>query len=164
MLAQELGQRHQDARGAEAALQPMMVLKRLLQRVQPVAIGERFDRGDLLAVALHREHQAGARARPAEEDRARAACAVLASDVRAGEVQLVAQKIHQREACFHFTAVCLAVHRDGYRSRISHWIQNLNSRSFQPRKHTEAHRNLQERRNQSKTMTLQAFELSVLSV
>ena len=52
-----------------------------------------LDGGDLMAVGLHREHQAGARRASVEEDRAGAADAVFAAEMRAGEAELMAEEI-----------------------------------------------------------------------
>ena len=46
---------------AEAALQPVVLVEGLLQRMELAAVGQALDRADLGAVGLHREH--GARAR-----------------------------------------------------------------------------------------------------
>ena len=46
---------------------------------------------------LHREHQAGARAAAVDQHRAGAAHAVLAAEMRAGEAELVAQEIGERQ-------------------------------------------------------------------
>ena len=51
-----------------------------------------------MSVGLHREHQAGAHRLAVEEDRAGAADAVLAADVRAGQAELVAQEVAQQQA------------------------------------------------------------------
>ena len=98
IVAQQLDQRRQNARRAEAALQAVIVAERLLQRMQRVGIGrDAFDGHDLVAVGLHREHQAGARRIAVEQDGAGAAHAVLAAEMRAGEAQPMAQEIGQRQ-------------------------------------------------------------------
>src|SRR6516162_2805905 len=55
----ECGDQH--ARRTEAALQRVVFVKRLLHRVQLVAIGEAFDGDQLDTVRLHGKHDAGAR-------------------------------------------------------------------------------------------------------
>src|SRR5262249_27894168 len=100
--------------------QPVMVLEGLLQRVQPAVLRERLDRGDRLAVALHREHEARARTRAAHEHGARAADAVLAADVRASELELVAQEIHEREPRLDRPLVRPTVHGHFDRARVRH--------------------------------------------
>src|SRR5690242_17040305 len=74
--------RHQEAGRAEPALETVVVLERLLQRMQLVTIGEALDRLDPRAVDLTRERQAGACDNAVDEDGARAAHALLAADVR----------------------------------------------------------------------------------
>ena len=58
-----------------------MPVKGLLQRMQRIAARQTLDRDQRGAVGLHREHQAGSAASVAH-DRAGAADAVLASDMR----------------------------------------------------------------------------------
>ncbi len=50
-----------------------------------------------MAVGLRGEHDAGSRRLAVEENRARAAHAVLASDMRAGQAQILAEKIAQQK-------------------------------------------------------------------
>src|SRR3989442_2029035 len=57
-LAQECEGRHQKSRGAEAALQPMVIPERFLYRMQPVRRAQRLHGHDLLIGSLHAEHQA----------------------------------------------------------------------------------------------------------
>ena len=98
MIAQERGHRHQNARRAEAALQSVRFAKGGLQRIQlAVRTGEALDGLNLVTVGLHGEHDAGARRLAVEQNRARAAHAVLAADVRAGEAEVLAQEIAEQE-------------------------------------------------------------------
>src|SRR2546422_2671761 len=62
MLAQERDERHEDARRAEAALQPVSLAERGLKRMQRVAraVSEALHGLDLVAVRLDGEHEAGA--------------------------------------------------------------------------------------------------------
>src|ERR1043166_3057766 len=84
MLLQHVGGEHQEAGRAEAALQSMMRDEGALQRMQILWGAEPFDRSDLLALRLHRKHQARAHGLAIDDHRAGAADAVLATDVRAG--------------------------------------------------------------------------------
>ena len=63
----------------------------------------------LRAFGLHREHQAGAHRLAVDQHGAGAADAVLAADMGAGEPQLVAQAIGQRQARLDVDADLLAV-------------------------------------------------------
>ena len=69
-----------------------------------------FDGDDLGAVGLHRQREARARAAPIHRDRAGAAHAVLAAKMRAGEMQMIAQKVRQRKANRHGLLVDPAIH------------------------------------------------------
>src|SRR5439155_20957359 len=98
VVAQERDERHEDAGGAEAALQRVRFAEGGLQRVELVGGGrEAFDGRQLSAVRLHREHQAGAHRLAVEQHGAGAAHAVLAADVGAGEPQVLAQEVAQEE-------------------------------------------------------------------
>src|SRR5687767_13473564 len=114
IVAQKLEQRRQHARRAEAALQAVIVAERFLERMK---LGGRrrdaFDGQDLVAVRLHREHQARARGEAVEQDRAGAADAVLAAEMGAGEAELLAHEIGEREADLDLLVVALAVDGDG---------------------------------------------------
>src|ERR1700716_4174020 len=116
IVAQEFDQRRQHAGRAETALQAVVVAEGLLQRVQlGIAHRDALDRGDLVAVGLHRQHQAGARRLAVEQDRAGAAYAVLAAKMRAGEPEIMPDKIRQGDADLDLLLVTLAVdgQRDG---------------------------------------------------
>ena len=64
----------------------------------PSARREPFDGRDLGAVGLHREHQARAHRLAVDEHRARAAHAVLAPEVRAGERAVLPEEVGERLA------------------------------------------------------------------
>src|SRR5258708_35086207 len=94
IVAKELDERRQNARRAEAALKAMMLMESLLQGVQ--LIGRRRDALDgenIMAVRLHREHQAGTRRAGIAKDGACPADALLASQTGAGDAELVADEI-----------------------------------------------------------------------
>src|SRR5215468_4630403 len=115
IVAQELDERRQNPRRAEAALKAMMLMESLLQGMQ--LVGRRRDALDgenIMAVRLHREHEAGTRRAVIEEDGACPADAVLATEMRAREAELVADEIGERDAHLDFVFVPLAV--DGQRN------------------------------------------------
>src|SRR5436189_1402190 len=99
VVAQERDERHEDAGGAEAALQRVRLAESRLQRVELVRAARReaLDGRQLSAVRLHREHQAGAHRLAVEQHGAGAAHAVLAADVGAGEPQVLAEEVAQEE-------------------------------------------------------------------
>src|SRR5215510_13967553 len=67
IVAQEFEQRRQHARRAEAALQAVVVAERFLERMKlGLRRRDAFDGQDLVAVGLHREHQARARGETVE--------------------------------------------------------------------------------------------------
>ncbi len=114
IVAQEFEQGRQHAWRAEAALQAVVLVESLLQRVQfGGRRGDALDREDLVAVRLHREHQAGARGIPVEQDGAGAAHAVLAAQMRTREAELVPHEIRERHTDLDLFLVALAV--DGQR-------------------------------------------------
>src|SRR5262249_29184626 len=75
---------HEEARRAEAALQPVMVHEGALEGMQLVALGQSLHGADRFPVGLHGEHQARADRLALDEYRAGAAHAVLAPDMGAG--------------------------------------------------------------------------------
>ena len=92
------------------ALQRVVAPKRFLERGQRTGAGKRLDRIDTAPVRLHGEEAAAAHGDPVQEDRARAADAVLAADVRAGEPQAVAEEVGQQEPRLDGLAHRAAVH------------------------------------------------------
>src|SRR5438552_18900095 len=119
MLAQELEQRGEHARRAEAALQAVTIAKGFLEGMESSRRwGDAFNRGDVATVRLDCKKQAGARRAAVEEDGARAAHAVLAADVRAGELELMAQEIGEREPVLDAGLVRLAVDLDADGSHV----------------------------------------------
>ena len=95
--------RHGDRRAdlprrAVAALEAVMLDERLLQRVQAVAVRQALDRGDLAALVLHRQRQAGVDALAVDQHRAGAAGALVAALLGAGEAEVVAQQVEERGA------------------------------------------------------------------
>ena len=75
-----------------------MLMKKFLQCIHLADAAEAFDGLDVSAVCLHRKHQARSRAVAVEKHGARAADAVLAADMRAGEPERVTQKIGEQES------------------------------------------------------------------
>src|SRR5580692_12292377 len=97
IAGEEIGERHQNARRAETALQRVIVAERLLQGVErAVGCGERFHGAHLAAFGLHREREAGARGDAVDQHRAGAADAVLAADMGAGSAEPLAEEIAQQ--------------------------------------------------------------------
>src|ERR1700722_18263545 len=102
--------RHEHARSTEAALQRMELAKRILQYAQPLRVGRQaLDGGDLCAIGLHREKQAGKHPVAVQKNGAGAAHAVFAAGMRAGEIKRFTQEIDQRQTRRHGRAARLAV-------------------------------------------------------
>src|SRR5262245_66068814 len=74
-----------------------MLAEGRLQRREALVARETFDGGDLRALGLHREHEARAHCRAVDQHRAGAADAVLAADMRAGEAEVMAQAVGERQ-------------------------------------------------------------------
>ena len=101
------GGQHQETGRAEPALQGVMFDEGALQRVQDTALRQPLDGADRAALGLHREDQAGAHRIAVEQYRARAADAVLATHMRAGQPAIVADRIEQGAARLHAQSVAL---------------------------------------------------------
>src|SRR5262249_60043322 len=84
---------HDHARGAEAALQPVIVAERRLHRVQVVALGNAFDRGDARSRGLSGQHGAGFYRLAIDVNDTGAALAGVAADMGASQVQMIAQQM-----------------------------------------------------------------------
>src|SRR5262249_39688885 len=103
---------HQHARRTEPALQAVMVPEGLLQRMQLVRGSQALDRTELGTVRLHGEHQTRADGAAVHLDRARPTDPVLASEVQAGESEILAQEVTQQEAWLDLALVLHAVDGD----------------------------------------------------
>src|SRR5262249_7961087 len=93
---QEVDRGEYEARRAEAALEAVLVLKRPLDRVQFAGLREPFDRLDRGAVRLDGEQQARAAHLAVERDRAGAADALPAADVRSRQTELVTDEVGEQ--------------------------------------------------------------------
>ena len=118
-LGQHADGRANLARCAVAALKAVMLDEGRLHRMQILAVGEPFDRGDGLAVVHHRERQAGVDAASIDQHRAGAALTVVATFLRAGQREMLTQCIEQRGARVQVERMRVTVDRefDGRRRR-----------------------------------------------
>ena len=111
MLGQEGRDRDDETGRAEAALQAVGLSEGLLYRVERSVVGrEALHRGHLAAHRLDREQQARADGVAVEEHGAGPAHAVLARQVGARQLALLAQRIAQRRAVLDHDPALLAVH------------------------------------------------------
>src|SRR5258706_6784653 len=115
ILAQKRVRGEDHARRAVAALKAVALDERLLHRMEPAVRLQSLDRGDFPAVRLHREQEARFHQLAVEQDRAGAALADDAADVRAGEAGDLAQKMGQEQPRLDLFFVTPAVdrHADG---------------------------------------------------
>src|SRR6266436_2675367 len=100
---------HDHAGGAEPALQPVLLPKPHLDRVQLAVLRQSLDGHDVGAVHLDREEGAGLDRLAVHEDRARAALARIAADVGPGESHGLADVVDEQQTGLDFMAVALAV-------------------------------------------------------
>ena len=115
VVAQVDIERHQDAGGAEAALQGVMATERLLQHRQTALLRRQaFDRTQSATIGLHGQRQAGARWRTIDLDGARAADTVLAAYMGAGHAEGMAQEIAEQQPRRGVTLDRTAVEREAH--------------------------------------------------
>jgi hypothetical protein len=104
--------RHHHSRRAVAALKSVMFDEGFLNRAQLAVLGEAFDGRDFPAVRLHREMEAGFNDFAVEQNRAGAAFAHDAADVRASEADIFAQKMREQNTWLHVFLVEPAIDGD----------------------------------------------------
>src|SRR5438874_2136576 len=91
MLVEQCPRRDQKAGRADTALQGGVFEELLLQRMQPLRPGQALNGRHRLALDLDAEDETGVDQPAIEDDVARAAVAVVAAFLAAGQPQLVAQ-------------------------------------------------------------------------
>src|SRR5262249_14059423 len=89
VAGEEIRRRQDHPRRAEAALEPVVLDERALDRVQFAVAPEAFDGGDLTSLGLPGENRAALRRPAVDEDRAGPALARVAADVRACQAEPV---------------------------------------------------------------------------
>src|SRR5262245_40363257 len=109
LFAQERVRGRDHAGCAEAALQRAMFAERGLERRQRFVVAQPFDRDDLGSLGLNGKHQTGSHRIAIDDNRASTADTVLATEMRSGEPQLLAQAIGKRHARRHRDIDPLAV-------------------------------------------------------
>src|SRR5882757_7690245 len=111
LVQQGLGGHHHPG-GAEPALQAVLLLEALLQRVQLTRGGQPFDGADLAPVHLDGQHGAGLDRPPVYQHGARAAVRGVAAHVRAGQPEPAADQVGQQQPRLHLGDLLLAVDRE----------------------------------------------------
>jgi hypothetical protein len=112
VLLEEARRRHDHPGRAVPALEGVMLVKRLLDRMQGSVRREPLDRRDLSVLRLDGEHRAGLHGLAVDEDRAGAAGGGVAADVRAGQPEVLTQEVGEQPAGLHLGFAPHAVHRD----------------------------------------------------
>src|SRR5262249_42850992 len=106
--------RHQHARGAVTALEPVLLHKPFLDRVEPAVLLEPLHRQDGPAVSLDPEDGARLHRPPVQEDGAGAAMRRVASDMRPGEAEHLPDQVNQEQSGLDVGLTPLAVDRDAH--------------------------------------------------
>src|SRR5256712_9146969 len=132
---EHLVDRHDHARRAEPALEPVLLPESLLDRVQLAVLRQPLDRHDIGAVRLDGEEGAGLDGLTVHDDRAGAALARVTADVRAGEAHRLADIVDEEQTGLDFMAVALAVdrHLDWQFHDSSSGIRRFESGPWTPR-------------------------------
>mgnify|MGYP001196255738 CR=1 FL=1 len=110
--------RGQDHAGrAETALEPVLLVKAVLDGVELAVWRQTFDSGYLGAVGLDRQQRARLHGATVEDHRAGAAATGVAAHVGPGQGQDFAQILDEQQPRFHFVFVLLSVYgyANGYR-------------------------------------------------
>src|SRR5271156_2788826 len=113
LAVDDIDRRHDHSGSTEPALQAVIVLERLLHRMQFSALGKSLDRQDARALARRCERRARLDRAPVDMDHASAALRGVAADVGARQTQVFAQVLHQQRARIDLRRRRLAVDRHG---------------------------------------------------
>src|SRR5262245_50556854 len=119
LLAQQRRHRHDHAGLTVAALRHVVVEPGLLHLAEHAALGEPFDRGDLLAYRRSDWQRAGAGRHAVEQDGAGAALRDPAAVFGAGEADVLPQRPKQGRVGLDLNVLGLAVDSEGWHSPSS---------------------------------------------
>src|SRR5262249_43290781 len=123
VVAQEFDEGRENAGGAVAALETVILVKGLLQGMQLVRRWRNtFNRQQLGRARLHRKHQAWARGASVKENGARAADPVLAAQMCTGEPELPADEVRERDTHLDLVLIALAVDNQANLALLAHWF------------------------------------------
>src|SRR4051812_4462245 len=109
MLVEECFAGDNKSGSAKSTLRGVVVDERLLDGMQLAASHERFDGGDLLALSFDCEYRTRVRGFIVDQHGARSAFAAVAHSFGAGQIQIVAKSIEQRDARLDFQLRALAI-------------------------------------------------------
>ena len=113
ILFQDTDGCHDHARCAIAALETMVLHEGLLHRVHLATLRQSFDGDDITTVGLHGEHGAALHGFTVHMHGARAATGSVATDIGAGETEVLSDVLHQQSAWLDVTVAAHAVHFHG---------------------------------------------------
>src|ERR1700741_4234401 len=113
VVRQQAMHRHEESRCAERALECVALPHRLLDEPQAVTVAERLDGLDDRSLRLHGQHQAGTDGLTVYRHRARTTHTVLATEMRAGEPEVVAKQFGQGRATLDHRALVSTVDPQG---------------------------------------------------
>src|SRR5689334_13240090 len=102
--------RRDHARRTDAALESMMFAEARLQGREALILRQPFDRDDFAALGLDGQYQTAADSLAVDQHGAGTAHSVLATDMRAGQPQMMAQAIRKRQARFDRNLNRAAIH------------------------------------------------------
>ena len=112
VLVEQAGRRHDHPRRAVTALQPVVLHERPLHRVQLAVGGQTLDRDHVGTVGLDRQHGAALHRLTVDVDGARPARRGVAPDVGAGQLELLAQELHEQRPRLDIAAASGTVDRE----------------------------------------------------
>src|SRR5258706_1713773 len=118
ILFEKVGRGHDESGRAVAALQSVLVPEGLLDRVELITFGHAFDGREAAAVCLDGEHRAALDRLAVDVDRARAALAGVAADVRSGQTHDIPEVVHEQQPRFDLVLVLTPV--DGNSDLVVH--------------------------------------------
>src|SRR5262245_22268753 len=125
-LLQQAHRGHHESGRAVAALERVLLVVRLLDRMELPVLGQPFDRGHVAAVGLDREQRARLDGLAVEQHRAGSARGRIAADMRARQSEALTHEVYEQLARLHVRLVPLAV--DGKRN-LSHLHSPSSSRA-----------------------------------
>src|SRR5258705_5389822 len=131
-LLQQILRGDKHTRRAKAALQRVAISKCGLEVGDLAAVGQSFNGYDRCAVCLHRQHQAGTNDLTVDAYRASAANPMLATDMRSGQLQMLAQEVGQVETRQNMRIDAFTVNFERYRHGSRHTVPPR-ARSGRPR-------------------------------
>src|SRR6266568_4468808 len=112
VLLEKVGRGHDEAGRAVTALQPVLVPEGLLDRVELIALGHAFNGREAAAVGLDGEHRAALDRLAVHVDRACAALAGVAADVRSGQAHDIPEVVHEQQPRLDLMLVLMPVDGD----------------------------------------------------